>query len=466
MKKTKRCLVMYSFYDRTGIEAYLEKQAENGWLLEKINTFGWQFRRIEPKKIHFSVVYFSKASAYDPGPSEQQMRFREFCEHTGWNLAASNAQMQIFYNEADNPTPIETDALIEVQNIHASAKKSYLPTFFMELVLGLLQMGMFFGRLSFDLVGTLSNPAHLFSCVLWMILLILSVVELSCYFKWYRKAKKAAELDGSFVATKGRSNLQLLVLVLLLLGFGLMLFAYSGIFAVVILVAAIILVVVILASVLGISSLMKRLQVEAWINALVTTLVTIVMTGVVIILMCGAVIVGILFMEIPGTTTETYEYEGYTYEIYDDALPLRIEDLMPVSYEGYSTECNTQESVFLTQLEGSQYARLDDEEQPELQYTVTTVKAPFLYDICRDALLENIVSKYSHPGYEDDTHEKYIEIDGAPWGANVAYQFSFEEVPQGIYLLCYDTCIVEIHFFYDWLPTSEQMAVVGEKLGG
>ena len=29
MKNTKRCFVLFSFYDRTGIEAYLEKQAEN-----------------------------------------------------------------------------------------------------------------------------------------------------------------------------------------------------------------------------------------------------------------------------------------------------------------------------------------------------------------------------------------------------------------------------------------------------
>ena len=103
MKNTKRCFVLFSFYDRTGIEAYLEKQAENGWMLDKTSAFGWHFHRIEPRKIHFSVVYFAKASAFDPEPSEAQLAFHDFCEHTGWKLAASNAQMQIFYNEAPNP---------------------------------------------------------------------------------------------------------------------------------------------------------------------------------------------------------------------------------------------------------------------------------------------------------------------------------------------------------------------------
>ena len=63
MKDSKRCFVLFSFYDRTGIENYLEKQAENGWMLDKITALGWQFKRMEPKKVHFSVVYFTKASS-------------------------------------------------------------------------------------------------------------------------------------------------------------------------------------------------------------------------------------------------------------------------------------------------------------------------------------------------------------------------------------------------------------------
>ena len=55
MKNTKRCFVLFSFYDRTGIENYLEKQAENGWMLDRITALGWQFKRIE-KKIKRAVT--------------------------------------------------------------------------------------------------------------------------------------------------------------------------------------------------------------------------------------------------------------------------------------------------------------------------------------------------------------------------------------------------------------------------
>ena len=98
MRTTKRILAQFTFYDRTGIQKLLEKQAEKGWLLEKMTSFGWKFRRIEPKKIHYAVTYFPEASMFDPEPGENQKNFWELCEHTGWKLAASNAQMQIFYN--------------------------------------------------------------------------------------------------------------------------------------------------------------------------------------------------------------------------------------------------------------------------------------------------------------------------------------------------------------------------------
>ena len=43
-----------------------------------------------------------------------------FFDHTGWQLACTSAQLQIFYNERENPIPIETDPELELQAIHAS----------------------------------------------------------------------------------------------------------------------------------------------------------------------------------------------------------------------------------------------------------------------------------------------------------------------------------------------------------
>ena len=56
MKNTKRILAQFTFYDRTGIQKLLEKQAQKGWLLEKMTSFVWKVRRIEPQKIHYAVT--------------------------------------------------------------------------------------------------------------------------------------------------------------------------------------------------------------------------------------------------------------------------------------------------------------------------------------------------------------------------------------------------------------------------
>ena len=126
MRKKKYCIAQFTFYDRTGIQVYLEKMAAKGWMLEKVTNFYWQFSRIEPKAIHFAVTYFPKASEFDPEPGEEQKELYAFCEAAGWKFIAQTAQLQIFYSEADNPVPVETDAGVELKNIHKSAKGNFV----------------------------------------------------------------------------------------------------------------------------------------------------------------------------------------------------------------------------------------------------------------------------------------------------------------------------------------------------
>ena len=84
MKETKRRVELFSFYDRTGLEAHLARMAGRGWLLEKIGAFLWTYHKIEPRQLAFSVCYFPRASQFDPEPSQEQQTFYEFCAHTGW----------------------------------------------------------------------------------------------------------------------------------------------------------------------------------------------------------------------------------------------------------------------------------------------------------------------------------------------------------------------------------------------
>ncbi|MBR5127781.1 MAG: DUF2812 domain-containing protein, partial [Roseburia sp.] len=217
MKNTKRRIEPLSFYDHKGISSHLEKMAAKGWMIEKIINTGWVYRRIEPKQVHFAVSYYPKASEFDPEPSEEQKMFHEFCAHTGWQLACTSAQLQIFYNERENPIPIETEPELEIQSIHASAKKSFIPSYILLLVIAFLQGSLWVSNLLGDPLELLSNPTKLFTGFCWLALAILCVVEMVCYFRWHAKAKVAAEY-GEFLKAPSTSKFQITVLAIVVGG--------------------------------------------------------------------------------------------------------------------------------------------------------------------------------------------------------------------------------------------------------
>ncbi len=466
MKDLKRCFVLFSFYDRTGIENYLEKQAENGWMLNRITALGWQFKRIEPKKIHFSVVYFAKASAFDPEPSEAQLTFQDFCEHTGWHLAASNAQMQIFYNEDEQPTPIETDALLEVEAIHTSVKKSLLPSYYLLVGCGILQALLFFWRFSLDPISVLASNNNLFTGICWILMLTIPFAGIISYFSWYRRANLAAKRDGSFVATKGhpRSKCVILVFLILMFVFLLLSFADSRTSLIAVLTTAVVLGLT--AVILGISKWMKRMKLSAKMNRNITFVLSLVVPFVFSITLIFFVIATVLSSPSAKVPVDTYEFKGQTFEVYGDTLPLTIEDLIETEYDEYSYEMHTQnKSIFLEEDAATQRPRWDALTQPRLDYSITRIKAPLLYNLCKKSLLDDFAHNYGRPVPEDPTWETHISIDAAPWGANEAYQLMLADEMQMRFLLCYDDCIVEIDFELDWQLTTEQMKTIAEKLG-
>ena len=115
---------LYSYYDHAGIVRHLEDMARQGWQLEKAGSVFWTYRRCKPTELRYAVVYFSKASQFDPEPPAEQREFWELCKATGWELVTNRYQMQIFRNPAPDAIPIETDPVVQVENVRAAMKKS------------------------------------------------------------------------------------------------------------------------------------------------------------------------------------------------------------------------------------------------------------------------------------------------------------------------------------------------------
>lgn len=467
MKNTKRCFVLFSYYDRCGIEAYLEKQAEKGWMLDKITNFGWVFRRVEPKKIHFSVVYFAKAPVHDTAPTEELLTFYDFCEHAGWKLAAFAATMQIFFNEADEPTPIETDPVLEVAAIHASAKKQWLPSCFFLCAAPLLTFLLALALL-IDPIATLSITHNgIITCVISCILMtIFEAVEIVRYYAWYRKAKEAAERDGIFIAAKGHKNLRFIFgcLMLLTLAFLVLSLINPRQAYIVVPIWIIISFTSMRINKIRLSAKRDRSIKTARPIARSIAMAIVALIGFIVILMiCGHI--GIGPISAGKNLAYTYEYNGHTYKVYRDELPLTVEDLTETDYDGYSYELRTLDnSVFMERKRAVQRCRLDTPAQPELDYTVITIKVPFLYELCRKSLIDEFADR-RYADAENGLQSESIEIDATPWGAKQAYQLKLGDEKKLHFLLCYDNCFVEIDFDRYELLTPKQMETVAEKLG-
>ena len=205
---------------------------------------------------------------------------------------------------------------------------------------------------------------------------------------------------------------------------------------------------------------LKRKKASRGVNRTVTMLTSFLAAFT----MMGLITFGILYASNHGLfadkNEETYEHNGITWIIHQDELPLVVEDLIDVDFDGYIKERRGNMSLILDQLVMRQHPRFDAENYkniPQLEYTMTIVRIPALYDKCKEILIHD-------EEYYRETKEKEYRIENTePWGANEVYRLhDLEYGARNTYLLCYDNLIVEIHF--DWEPTTEQMAIVAKKL--
>ena len=215
MKKTRRDWIPFSFYDHTGMEKHLEKMAQKGWMLEELTSFGWKYREIQPQKLHFSVSFDTRASEFEPEPTEEQYTFQEFCQRSGWKLAAASGQMQVFYNEEEDPLPIQTDPEMEVRMVGKLARRM-VPAYLILLVLGFFVGGSWCYSLIHTPIKLLTTPGSTFMGLCWLGLFVYSITDLITYLAWRHRAVAAAQ-RGEFLPTRGCHKLMYVVLGMIVL---------------------------------------------------------------------------------------------------------------------------------------------------------------------------------------------------------------------------------------------------------
>ena len=459
MKEMKRCFCNFSFYDQQAIQEKLEEMAESGWMLEKTG-FMWTYKRIEPKKLRFSVTYFPNASDFDPSPTEGELTKIDFCRQDGWNLVTTWGVMQIFYNEDLDAVPIETEPVMQIENICRSMKKNVLLP---QAVLSGMLLWNVVIRLSQwlrDPVGELSDPFSIYSVLMFSILTLACLYEIGFYFCWSRKAKAAAQNDGVFLPVRSKPIASWILMAVSALLLILSYTALRGPLGFVILWLCMVPFIIVIGNLL--KNMLKKRGVSRNVNRIVSVCAVVLLTFLMLGLMTAAIIQGRMRFDSGKNVVGAYELYGRTREIYNDPLPLEIEELADVNAQ-WSKEADHQETLLLSSTEYRQYAvptdGNDNVDERKIEYTVTVVKQDFLYDFIKRAVLNS---------RQDEIHDDFVftdhyePIDASVWNADDAYQLHWSESVLNTYLIFWGNHIVEIKFY--WEPTPEQIAITVENL--
>ncbi len=451
MKDRKWDFIPFSCYDRTGMERHLEQRAAQGWLLERISNFGWYYRRIEPRQIHFTVTHYLRASQFDPEPTEEQREFHDFCLRSGWRLAASSGQMQVFYNEEPDPVPIDTEPALELERIGKMMKR-VLPFQFILLAIGFCMGGSWLWSLTHRPIDLLSSAYNLATGAIWLMLFLWCAADLFRYFTWRHRAKKAAPL-GEFVPTKGCHKLMLAMLAVAVLafaylliadrtpGYRLMLFLMLASYALLFLVVN------------GVKGYLKRRKASRALNRGITLTVDVVLAFALMVGIAAGLIWGI-------STGRISSIE----ELIDP--PLSVEDLTGVEDDRYVTRRMADSTFLITQRDFYQHIYPDQRQAGEqlesLDYTIVDIHLPALYPWCVEELLHDRDDWSGEMEDGQPFYYQYQSIDPAPWGAERAYQLWAGGEPATTYLICWQGRIVELDPTF--ALTQEQMTIAAEKL--
>lgn len=481
-RQKKREVNLYSYYDHAGIARHLEDMARRGWQLEKAGSIFWHYRRCAPAELHYAVVYFAKASQYDPGPPEEQREFWELCKATGWELVSSRYQMQIFCNPAKAPTPIETDPVVQVENVRAAMKKGAVRGNWCMVFCALLQIWLQFHNVS-TIRSLLASNTYLFAIFVWVMLLAEAVAGLISYYRWYKKARTAAREEGVLISPSSLKWWRVLELSFIMIFFAVYtanFFVYRryGMGALTLAVLGIFYGAALMLVIHGSRWLMKKKGFSAETNMVLNGCIAVV---------AGLALMGVLFWatlrisDVPSLrgheNAETLTSPGYpdgdtehTYTVYHDPLPLTVEDLVgETAYTDYSCCRAVEGTPLMTEGDYRQEVPfvfdVSEQDGPELFYSVYQVHLGCLYKPVKDSFFRE-VQRRNRNSYLISSCD-WKTVDAAPWGAQEAYQYVCDGELWGTYLLCYQDRMVKISFapWYDTLPTAEQMALVGEVLG-
>ena len=222
MREKKWVPNIYQPDDEAAIVKRLEKLAAKGWFLERAENWGWTLRRGKPAQVRYAVTYFPGASVFDPGPTEDQETYADYCRAAGWEFVSSYGPVQYFRSDLPDPVPIETDQGEKLSAIHRAMTKTTLLVYGLALVCALLLLAEQMQTLRQTPFSVLSSNGELVFLAVFFVMGLCAVIVPADYLIWYFRSKQSVEDGGACLPghtwLRYVTNITLLLCLAVLLG--------------------------------------------------------------------------------------------------------------------------------------------------------------------------------------------------------------------------------------------------------
>lgn len=460
MKETTKRIMRFSFDRYEETERKLEKLAEKGLFLKECGTFLWTFEKGAPKKIKYTVTFFSEGSVFNPDITDNQQTYFDYAKAAGWNFVTGLNQMQIFCSEDDNPIPFETDEKEKLDNIKRCMKKSFIPSMLAMILVFALNLLVQFNSFKLSPIDFLSDPNRLLPALMILAALIYDVYSLLNYFFWLKRSERSIATYGICVK---RGSLVHRMVDIFFMAF---IFASSACllfylalntswFGLILTFAQVpILMIVFWSSI----KYLKKKKASAMKNKAISFAVLIIVDiAYVALLMTFIMRFGFSAGDDSNYRTVDWQLtktESHEYRIYSDEIPLTSEDLYgPTDYEYYSYESEIDTSIFLSKSVYRQDTLPAKDGPKRIKYEVIEPKFDFVYRLAKDDLLEI-------PEWMDDTSLK--PIDNKIFETLEAYQSYWGDEARGDYTLFFEDKIIVLDMEESLTP--KQILIIKEKL--
>ena len=140
---TKIVIIDFYYYEIDALETYLEEMASKGWMLEKVSSLYIKFRKIEPKKIKYTIDMVDGISLN----RELFLDYREKLQDLGWTYSCEFNKLQVFYKEDKDKNIIRKRKNKEIRDLfNSSLSQLILRILFIAFILVIQFMSIFKGE--------------------------------------------------------------------------------------------------------------------------------------------------------------------------------------------------------------------------------------------------------------------------------------------------------------------------------